>query len=66
MKVVLIMEVFLSEIKNAPPVRKGNFAQEARLPSHLPEHPSVGIGTVFGLRRPVVEASQGRSLRLSG
>jgi len=40
--------------------------QEARLPSHLPEHPSVGIGTVFGKRRPVVEASQGRSLRLSG
>ena len=47
-------------------ISKGQFAHEARLPSHLPEHLSVGIGTVFGLGRSVVEASQGRSLRLSG
>ena len=26
--------------------RKGNSAREARLPSHLPEHPSDGIGTL--------------------
>lgn len=49
--------VFLSEIEIAPSVSKGQFARQARLPSHLPEPPSVGIGTVFGLRRPVVEAS---------
>jgi len=34
------------------------------LPSHLPEHPSAGVGT-FPLPG-VAEASQGRSLRLSG
>ena len=33
--------------------------------SHLPEFPSAGIGTLF-LAEQVVEASQGRSLRLSG
>jgi len=27
---------------------------------------SAGIGTVSGFRQPVVEASSGRSLRLSG
>jgi len=58
--------LFLSKKEIALPVSKGQFAHEARLPSHLPEHPSVGIGTVFGVSRSVVEASQGRSLRLSG
>jgi len=66
MKVLLMVIAFLSENEIAPSVSKGQFARQARLPSHLPEHPSVGIGTVLGLRRSVVEASQGRSLRLSG
>jgi hypothetical protein len=66
MKLLLIVVAFLSEKGIAPPVSKGQFARQARLPSHLPERLSVGIGTEFGLRRSVAEASQGRSLRLSG
>jgi hypothetical protein len=75
MKVVLISMAVLSENEIALPVSKGQLARKARLPSHLPEHPSAGIGTLdyFSSFRvdttpviQVVEASQGRSLRLSG
>jgi len=33
-------------MKIAPSVSKGQVSRKARLPSHLPEHPSVGIGTL--------------------
>jgi hypothetical protein len=46
MNVVLMAASVLSKKKIAPPVSKGQFARQARLPSHLPEHPSVGIGTL--------------------
>jgi hypothetical protein len=46
MKELLIAIEVLSENEIAPPVSKGQLAQYARLPSHLPEHPSVGIGTL--------------------
>jgi hypothetical protein len=46
MKVVLICAFILSKNEIAPPVSKGQLAHKARLPSHLPEHPSVGIGTL--------------------
>jgi hypothetical protein len=36
--------------------RKGNL-RERHVPSHLPEHPPAGIGTVIDLHQPVVEAS---------
>jgi hypothetical protein len=45
MKVVLIIDLFLSGNKIARSVSKGQFTRIAWLPSHLPEHPSVGIGT---------------------
>jgi hypothetical protein len=46
MKEVLIWIAVLSEKRNCPPVTKGQYARQARLPSHLPEHPSAGIGTL--------------------
>jgi hypothetical protein len=46
MKVVLISALILSKNEIALPVSKGQLERDARLPSHLPEHPSVGIGTL--------------------
>jgi hypothetical protein len=46
MKVVLIFPFILSKNEIALPVTKGQLELQARLPSHLPEHPSVGIGTL--------------------
>jgi hypothetical protein len=52
MKEVLIGIAVLSEKRNCPPVTKGQYARQARLPSHLPEHPSVGIGTILNDQCP--------------
>jgi hypothetical protein len=71
MKVLLIVVETPLEIKlPLQTSRKGNQSLIGK-PSHLPEHPSVGIGTFSALSNDdvcwqVVEASQGRSLRLSG
>jgi len=46
MNVELICALILSKKEIALPVSKGQLARQARLPSHLPEHPSVGIGTL--------------------
>jgi len=48
-------------------MRKGKWLIKPTL-SHLPERPSAGIGTFprTCIRWGVAEASQGRSLRLSG